>query len=106
MNDAASRRRFLALAAGGAAWILGRPREAAAFQIVPLGADAANALAAACGGARDDHRRRAQQLSAANAALPEADRLSPTAMNDLLQRTACPLCGCMIGPLDPLSTLN
>jgi hypothetical protein len=101
MNDAASRRRFLAAAAAGGALLLGRPRGAAALTIEPMDVDAANALAAACGGAQDDHRRRARRLAAANAALPEAERLSPAALDRLLTSTRCPVCGCAIGPLGP-----
>lgn len=99
MTDTASRRRFLAAAAGGVALLFGRPREAAAFRAMPMDADTASALAAACTAAADDHRARQAELIAANLARPEAERLAPADLDALLRRTPCPLCGCALGPL-------
>lgn len=97
MPDHPSRRRFLAAIGGGAALVLGRPPDAAAFREMPMDAVTAGAAAAACGAAGDDHRQQAHRLAEANATLPADRRLSPEQLDLILARTACPLCGCAIG---------
>ncbi|MCC7274647.1 MAG: twin-arginine translocation signal domain-containing protein [Alphaproteobacteria bacterium] len=102
MTGIASRRRFLAAAAGGGtAILLGWPRDARAFSVQPMDAPTAEAFANACGAAAaEDHRLRALAFLRENAAGPVGQRLSPEAADALLARTTCPVCGCIIGPLE------
>lgn len=90
------RRRFLALAAGTIA--AGAAAPARAFRIMPMDAATAESLGAACSATADDHARRRRLLIAANAALPEDRRLAPAALDEVVARTACPVCGCPLGP--------
>jgi hypothetical protein len=89
-------RRQVVVAIAATASLIGWSRFGAAFQTVPLDAGGAAAIAAACGGAPDDHGRLVEAARRANAERPEAARLSIDRLRDVLRRASCPICGCAI----------
>lgn len=95
-----SRRGVIAGVAAGAAVLVGWSRFGSAFQLVPMDAQGVDAIAKACGGPRDDHRRMIEAVMKDNDDRPIAERLSQDRLLDVLSRASCPVCGCAIGPFD------
>ncbi|MGE0723279.1 MAG: hypothetical protein AB7O45_02830 [Alphaproteobacteria bacterium] len=102
MPDLVSRRSVVTGLAAGAT-LIGWCRFGAAFQIEPIDARGAAALAEACGGPRDDHRRIVSDFLKDDLARPLDERLPRDRLLELIARASCPVCGCAIGPIDPAS---